>query len=65
MDQNDILYQIFNKLSLNDIVRYSTVNRLINHICDLQYARLINGYENIPANLFYKKLTQTNLCSLL
>jgi len=54
MDQRDIVYQIFNELSLNDIVRCSTVNRLINHICDLQYARLINDYENILANLFYK-----------
>jgi len=54
MDQRDILYQIFNELSLNDIVRCSTVNRLINHICDLQYARLINDYENIIANIFYK-----------
>jgi len=54
MDQSDIVYQIFNKLSLNDIVRCSTINRLINHICDLQYGRLINDYENILANLFYK-----------
>jgi len=54
MDQRDIVYQIFNELSLNDIVRCSTVNRLINHICDLQYGRLINDYENIIANIFYK-----------
>uniref|UniRef100_A0A6C0CCV5 Uncharacterized protein n=1 Tax=viral metagenome TaxID=1070528 RepID=A0A6C0CCV5_9ZZZZ len=27
--------QIFNELSLNDIVRCSTINRLINHICEI------------------------------
>uniref|UniRef100_A0A6C0CBJ1 F-box domain-containing protein n=1 Tax=viral metagenome TaxID=1070528 RepID=A0A6C0CBJ1_9ZZZZ len=54
MGQRDILYQIINELSLNDIVRCLTVNRLINHICNLQYARLINDYENILANLSYK-----------
>jgi len=42
MDQSDILYQIFNELSLNHIVRCSTVNRHINRICDLQHVRLIN-----------------------
>jgi len=30
MDQSDIVYKIFNELSLNNVVRCSTVNKLVN-----------------------------------
>uniref|UniRef100_A0A6C0CA02 F-box domain-containing protein n=1 Tax=viral metagenome TaxID=1070528 RepID=A0A6C0CA02_9ZZZZ len=56
MNNSDIIYQIFDQLDLDDIVRCSTINKLINRIHGLQYAILINDNANILINLFNKNL---------
>ena len=54
MDCNDIVCQILNHLNLNNIIKCSTVNKLLKDICDLQYMRLFNDYDNIPVKFFFK-----------
>ena len=54
MNSKDTVYQIFNHLELSDIIKCSTVNKLLKEMCDLQYMRLFNNYENIPTKFFIK-----------
>src|SRR5688500_5770093 len=54
MNQRDIAHQIFNHLNLNDIIKCSAINKLLKEICDFQYVRLFDDYENIPLKFFVK-----------
>ena len=54
MNHKDTANQILNNLELSDIIKCSTVNKLLKEICDLQYMRLFNNYENIPTKFFIK-----------
>jgi hypothetical protein len=56
MNHEDIVYQIFNFLELKDILTCLVINKLINKVCDLQYARLLrNDYAKVPKPFLNKR----------
>jgi len=52
MNDKDVVYQIFKYLEIKDIITCSTINKLMNQVCDSQYMRLFNDYGNISAKFF-------------
>ena len=47
MNNKDVVYKILSNLGMRDVVICSTINKLLKEMCELQYMRLMEKYENI------------------
>lgn len=51
MNTSDIIYQILGFLELKDTISCSTINKLFNNMCDLQYVRFLDNNNDYKGNL--------------